>query len=237
MAKLITSRYQIHYISKDAFFYYMLAHEMARGLGPLTTSYWDGKQTVTKPVKDVLGEYYLTMNQVKADAAGLYILSYLVNSQAVTLNFTTVEKEDNPPDVIARRALYVTVVSFMLHKVRLGTVEIKSQAARVAFNYLREHKAIVLEKETILNEEEEEETIYKYGVNFAVIENVLKNFVSAILKIEATSSNSEPARAFLDKYMAVDKETLEVLANAKSVPLEIIPKFTIAETLFGKASH
>lgn len=208
---------------------------MSRGLGPLTVPIHDPStgNVVQKPIKDVLGTQYLPLEQVKADAAGLYLLVYLVNNQMLTLNFTNMGMEDNPYDVLARRCLYVTSLSYILHKSRTGS-DINSWAARVVFSFLRENKAIVLEKETRKNEEGHTFAIYKYGINFSTIEHVLKRLVGEILRIEATSTDETQARAFMQKYNVMSDEQREVLARTANIPIAIMPEFSIHEKLFGK---
>jgi hypothetical protein len=186
-------------ISFDAFFTHILAHELMHGLGPHNVEV-GGKQTA---VRLQLKELYSAIEEAKADITGLWALQYLIDKGAVDRNM--------------ERDLYTTYLVSSFRSVRFGTSEAHGKGQALQFNYLADEGGIKYD--------EKQGT---FSIDPARIKDAVRKLTGEILTVEAEGSY-EKAKAMLDKYGVIRPEMQKGLDKLGSVPVDIEPKFTLAE--------
>jgi hypothetical protein len=108
---------QLRHVTFDAFFAFVMFHEIAHGLGIKNTV--DGRGTVREALKELDGG----LEEQKADVLGLYMLTKLNERGEVQGTL-----ED----------YYVTFLAGIIRSVRWGATEAHARANMVTFNYFAE---------------------------------------------------------------------------------------------------
>lgn len=187
-------------ISFDAFFTHILAHELMHGLGPHSITV-AGKATTPRME---LKELYSALEEAKADITGLWALQYLIDKGVV-------ERE-------MERTLYVTYLASSFRSVRFGINEAHGKGQALQFNYLMDEGAIKYD--------EKAET---FAIDPARIKDAVRKLTSEILTIEAEGSYAK-AKVMLDKYGVIRPQMQKSLDRLGSVPIDIEPHFTLADS-------
>lgn len=106
IANLLISEDQLEYISFDAFFTHILAHEMLHGIGPHQI------QVNEKPtcVRDQLTDLHSAYEEAKADITGLFALQFLINRNQIV-------------DKKLEKHFYVTFLAGTFRTIRFGLNE------------------------------------------------------------------------------------------------------------------
>ena len=186
-------------ISFDAFFTHILMHELLHGLGPHNISV-DGKQTT---VRMQLKELYSAIEEAKADITGLWALQYLIDKGAI--------------DRQMEQDLYTTYLASSFRSVRFGTTEAHGKGQALQFNYLVDEGGIRFD-----------EAAGTFGIDTSRIKEAVRKLTQEILTLQAEGSY-EKAKALLDKYGVIRPEMKKALDKLGSVPVDIEPRFTLAE--------
>lgn len=118
---------QTKMISEDAFFTYVLFHELAHGLGLKNTL----KST---SIQEELQSYASTLEEIKGDVLGMYMMIQL-NEQGLL--------SDEPIDVF-----YSTMLASILRSARFGRSHDHGRANLLTFNHLYEVGAITYQTES-----------------------------------------------------------------------------------------
>lgn len=113
---------QIHHMTADAMFEFILLHEIAHGLGP---RYVHGTET---PLNLALRNLYLWIEENKADICGLHSLRYL--------------SEHGLIDVNIHNQHVVSYLGNCFRTIRFGTSEAHGKAAIVSLNFFMQQGAI-----------------------------------------------------------------------------------------------
>ncbi len=187
-------------ISFDAFFTHILAHELLHGIGPHNIAV-GGRQTT---VRMELKELYSAIEEAKADITGLWGLQYLIDKGAVD------KKLEND--------LYTTYLSSSFRSVRFGITEAHGKGQAMQFNYLLDEGGIKYDPQA-----------GTYGIDPARIKDAVRKLTTEILTLQAEGSY-EKAKAMLDKYGVIRPEMQKALDRLSGVPIDIEPKFTLAES-------
>jgi hypothetical protein len=111
-------------VSFDAYFDFVLHHELAHGLGPGKIEK-DGRQT---EVRLELAELYSTLEEAKADVLGVYDILYLIDQGVM--------------DEALLETLEPTYVAGLFRSARFGVHEAHGQGVVSQFNYLLEKGAL-----------------------------------------------------------------------------------------------
>lgn len=115
---------QVDLLDFDAYFNFILHHELSHGLGPgIITK--DGNET---EVRLELKEHYSTLEEAKADVMGVYNILALM------------DKGEMPEEL--RETLLPTYVAGLFRSVRFGLDEAHGQGVAAQFNYLLEKGAL-----------------------------------------------------------------------------------------------
>ncbi len=199
LSKLAITPEEQNQIAFEPFFTHILAHELMHGLGPHTITV-NGKQTTARQAMKELSSAF---EEAKADISGLWALQYLIDKGVVEKSF---EKQ-----------MYVTFLASAFRSVRFGLNEAHGKGIALQFNYLIDEGAFKYDKGTAT-----------FSVDFAVIKDAVRKLTGEIMTIQAEGSY-EKAKAMLDKYGIIRPEMKKVLDKMSAVPVDIAPRFPIAE--------
>ena len=108
----------------DAFFTFILMHELMHGLGPHDIQVGGERTTVRQEFQDA----YSAMEEAKADASGLWALQYLVDKGVL--------------DKKLARTMYVTFLASIFRSIRFGITEAHGRANALQLNFLLDAGAI-----------------------------------------------------------------------------------------------
>ncbi len=184
---LLESEYAEH-MSSDAFFWNIVFREVAHGLGVKETV--NGKGSV----EDALGSAALTFEEIKANAAGMLLVSKLQNRYDIRDLFT---KED------ALTTFFVSLV----RSERFGEGSALGRANIIIYNYLQEAGAF------------QRKASGQYTLDFAKMEAALSDLTALVLKTQATGDRAFAAD-FEKRYSKRSDNYNEDLMN---LGLEKIP--------------
>ncbi|HVG20343.1 MAG TPA: hypothetical protein VNI02_14930 [Blastocatellia bacterium] len=199
ISKIVLDPSQRSQISFDVFFTHILMHELLHGLGPHNISV-GGRQTT---VRMELKELYSPIEEAKADITGLWALQYLIDKGAI--------------DRGMERDLYTTYLTTSFRSVRFGITEAHGKGQALQFNYLLDEGGIKFD-----------EAAATFGIDKSRIKEAVRKLTHEILTLEAEGSY-EKAKALLDKYGMIRPEMRKALDKLGGVPVDIEPRFTLAE--------
>ena len=155
---LLESDFREH-LSKDAFFWNIVFREVAHGLGVKETV--NGKGSV----EDALGSVALTLEEIKANTAGILLVSKLQNHYDIHNLFT---RED------ALTTFFVSLV----RSERFGEGSALGRANIIIYNYLQEAGAFKRKESG------------QYTLDFSRMEAALSDLTALVLKTQATGDRA-----------------------------------------------
>ena len=185
-------------VSFDAYFNHTLFHELAHGIGPGIIRGPDGKEVDSRLL---LKETYSTIEESKADVAGLWSLLLAIDRKWVT-NVTEAQ-------------LFSTYNGLMFRSMRFGIDEAHGRGTAVQWNWLREKGAI------------EPAADGRFRTDPAKFREGLRSLANELLMIEATGDYAR-SNALLEKYGKSTPEIDAVVARLTDVPVDITPVFIAA---------
>jgi hypothetical protein len=203
ISRIVLPQPQQKYLSFDAFFTHILAHELMHGLGPHNIVV-DGKET---NVRQALRELYSAIEEAKADITGLFALQFLIDKGHL-------EKK-------MEEEMYTTYLASMFRAVRFGINEAHGKGIAIQFNYLTDEGAFLFD-----------ETAGIFGINDLKIKNAVKKLTGEILTIEAEGSYTK-ANALIEKYAIVRPLMKKGIDKLGSIPIDIEPHFTLVPKTAG----
>lgn len=196
IAELLIDDTQLKHVKfEDAFFQNVMFHEVAHGLG-VKFLVKDNKKTV----RDILGEYYSSIEEAKADIAGLYMVTQLYEMG----EFPEKDLMDN----------YVTFLAGIFRSVRFGNASAHGQANMLEFNYLQEKGAFTRNAET-----------GKYSVNFEKMKEAVSQLVNDIIIIQG-NGDKDSAKLWIDTKSNIGEELQKDLNKISDagIPKDIVFK-------------
>ena len=203
ISRIVLEPAQQHNIAFESFFTHILMHEVVHGLGPHNISTVDGFPidgitTVRLQLKDK----YSTIEEAKADVAGLWALQYLIDKGVIGRQM--------------QRTLYTTYLASMFRSVRFGITESHGRGVAMQFNYFTDEGAIKFNERT-----------GRFGIDESKIRDAVNKLARELLTIEAEGSYKK-ATAILDKYANIRPPMKSALDKLKNVPVDIEPIFPLA---------
>ena len=203
ISRLVLTPSQQNYVSFDAFFTHILAHELMHGLGPHNIMV-DRKET---NVRQELKELYSAIEEAKADMTGLFALQFLIDKGLLDKKM---EKE-----------MYTTYLASMFRSVRFGVNEAHGKGVAIQFNYLTDEGSIKIDKAD-----------GTFEIDSIKIKSAVKKLTGEILTIEAEGSHVK-AKALIEKYAIVRPMMQSGLDKLGSIPIDIEPQFTLVPKTAG----
>jgi hypothetical protein len=204
ISKVVLDPSEQSFVSFDAFFTHILAHELVHGLGPHGISI-NGRQT---NVRQELKELYSAIEEAKADITGLFALQYLIDKGLL--------------DKRMEEEMYTTFLASVFRSVRFGINEAHGKGVAIQFNYLILEGAIKID-----------ETAGTFSVDFAKIKDAVTKLAGEILTLQAEGSHTK-AKAMIDRFAIIHPAMQRALDKLGStVPVDIEPNFPLVPKVAG----
>jgi len=182
----------------DTYFTWVLMHEISHTLGPRTVT----KDGTEMTVGETLGEYYSPIEEAKADIAGLYNASYLVQQGLATGPLVS---------------YYAGYLSEALRSIRFGMGSAYGLARSAAWNVFLDQGALKLDA-----------SAERFVVDVDRMTAAIRELLVQLLVIEG-EGDTQAAAAYLGTYANVRPELKALLdKTATTVPIEFVPVRTTA---------
>ena len=186
---------QVGLISFDAYFNFVLFHELSHGLGPGIIKGPDGQKIENRLL---LKELYSFIEECKADVLGVWAVQYAIEKGLIK-EFTNEQ-------------LHATTAGMAFRSIRFGIDEAHGRGTAVQWNYYRERDAIVPGANGT------------FKVDMAKMDTAVKSLVTELLMIEATGDYAR-AKTLLDTYGVRNAEIDAVNKKLEHIPTDITPVF------------
>ena len=190
----------------DSFFTHILAHEITHGLGPHITRN-NGKEST--PRQD-LKETYATIEEAKADIAGLWALAYMMDKGQLKATLGQGEA--------AEHKLYNTFLASAFRTLHFGLTDSHARGMAIQLNYLLDKGGFVSHGDGT------------FSTDFKKIKQAVTDLNREFLTIEASGDYAR-ANGMMAKYVVIRPDVQKALDKMKAVPNDIRPSFTTATAL------
>jgi hypothetical protein len=202
IAKVVLDESARGNVDFDAFFTHILMHELVHGLGPHNVTV-DGKETT---VRQQLKETYSTIEEAKADVAGLFALQLLVDKGVI--------------DKKMEATLYDTFLASAFRSIRFGVTEAHGRGMAIQLNSLVAKGGFVARDGV-------------FSIDRAKIKQAVVELTRELLMIEA-EGNYAKAKDWCTRLGVVSPEVQKALDRLKDVPVDIEPRFTTAAEVLAR---
>ncbi|HEX7833439.1 MAG TPA: peptidase [Thermoanaerobaculia bacterium] len=182
----------------DAYFNFILFHELSHGLGPGLIKQPNGERT---DVRILLKDTYSSIEECKADVLGIYNIVYAQQNKLLT-SFT-------------EEQLYATITGLFFRSLRFGVDEAHGRGTAVQWNWLREAGAIIPNADGTFRVDNDK---FRAGI---------KSLATELLTLQATGDYAR-AQRLLTKYGVSNAEMDAVNKTLTDIPVDITPVFTAA---------
>lgn len=186
-------------VTFDAYFNFILMHEISHGLGPGFLTLPDGTRTT---VNLVLKETYSAIEECKADALGVHNTLHLIDTGFL------------PASLQAHTG--ATYLAGLFRSVRFGVGEAHGRSNIMQYNFLKEFGAVTFDPAT-----------GRFSLDDARFANGIRTLSRRLLEIQALG-NVEGARSFIARYGAMPAEVTSALGRLSHVPVDIRPAYPLA---------
>ena len=185
----------------DAYFNFVLFHELSHGVGPgLITPPGGGERT---DVRLLLKDTYSAIEECKADVLGIWNILYAMDEMFLQSPFN-------------EQQLFATYAGLHFRSMRFGIDEAHGRGTAVQWNWLREQNAIAPAADGT------------FRVDFAKMRPAIQSLATELLMIEATGDYAR-AQRLLAKYGVSTPEIESVTARLVDIPVDITPYFPAAD--------
>lgn len=189
---------QRHLMNFDAYFNFVLFHELSHGLGPGLITQPNGERT---DIRFLLKETYSSIEECKADVLGIWNILYAQKN-----NLLTSFNEEQ---------LYATTTGLFFRSLRFGVDEAHGRGTAVQWNWLRERGAIVPNADGT------------FRVDNAKFRDGIQSLATELLTLQATGDYAR-AQRLLTKYGVSTPEIESVNKRLTDIPVDITPVFPAA---------
>jgi hypothetical protein len=187
-----------HLLSFEAFFTFILMHELCHALGP---------QKITKHGRSTtprleLKEFYSTIEEAKADVCGLFALQLLIDEGVIPAEMS--------------EQMYTTFVAGIFRSTRFGLNESHGKSNAMQFNWLCDKRAVTFDTAT-----------GTFKVNVPRVRRALAKLANTLLMIEA-HGDYRAAKKLVEHYCVLRPRTKKAFDRLADVPVDIDPQFVLA---------
>jgi len=186
-------------VTFDAFFTHILMHELMHGLGPNTITVRGQKTTVRAQLKDT----YSTLEEAKADIAGLWALHMLIDDGVIDRGLAD--------------TMYTTFLASTFRSIRFGTSSAHGRGIAIQLNALLDAGAVVVNSDGT------------FRIEPSRIRAAVAALTTVIMSAQA-AGDYDKARALVARA-TVRPEVKAVLDRLADVPVDIAPRFVAADAL------
>jgi hypothetical protein len=209
IAKLVLRPEALADLDFDSFFTHILAHEITHGLGPHITKNNGKESTPRQDLKDS----YSTIEEAKADIAGLWALAYMMDKGQLKATLGQGEA--------AEHKLYNTFLASAFRTLHFGLTDSHARGMAIQLNYLLDKGGFVSHGDGT------------FSTDFKKIKQAVTDLNREFLTIEATGDYAR-ATGMMSKYVVIRPDVQKALDKMKVVPNDIRPSFSTAATLVAK---
>ncbi|KAG0232979.1 hypothetical protein BGW42_007792 [Actinomortierella wolfii] len=201
IAEQVLDQDQLGLVTFDSFFNHVLMHEVAHSNGPHFLVH-DKKATV----RSALEEYHSSMEEAKADIAGLWAIALLLKDGTL----------DGKPNAAS---YYVTFLASAFRSIRFGITEAHGLGQCMQFEFLMEQGGFEYNSNT-----------GKFRVNLDKIEDAVTALTNKIMVLQGDGDKAA-VKAFVDKYGKISPEVGKALAHLEElgIPVDVYPKYSILD--------
>jgi hypothetical protein len=189
---------QRNLMSFDAYFNFILFHELSHGLGPGLITQPNGERT---DIRFLLKETYSSIEECKADVLGIWNIVYA--------------QQNNLLSAFNEEQLYATITGLFFRSLRFGVDEAHGRGTAVQWNWLREADAIIPNSDGT------------YRVDFPKFRDGIKSLATELLTLQATGDYAR-AQRLLTKYGVSTPEIEATNKRLSDIPVDITPVFPAA---------
>ena len=187
-------------VTFEAFFTHILMHELMHGLGPGTITV-DGRRTT---VRQELRETHSTIEEAKADIAGLWALRELLDRGVV--------------DRSLERSMYTTFLASTFRSIRFGIGEAHGRGVAIQLNTFLDAGAVTVDGDG------------RFAVDHGRIRDTVAALTRELMTVQATG-DYEAAQRILETRGVVTPAVRQALDRLGHIPIDIQPRFVTAEAL------
>ncbi len=182
----------------DAYFNFVLFHELSHGLGPGLITQANGERV---DIRFLLKETYSSIEECKADVLGIWNILYAQQNQLLT----TFNEEQ----------LYATTTGLFFRSLRFGVDEAHGRGTAVQWNWLREAGGILPNGDGT------------FRVDFPKFRDGVRSLATELLMLQATGDYAR-AQRLLTKYGVSTPEIEDVNKRLADIPVDLTPVFPAA---------
>jgi hypothetical protein len=198
IANRVMEQSQRNLLNFDAYFNFVLFHELSHGLGPGMIRQPNGERT---DVRFLLKDTYSSIEECKADVLGVWNILYAMKNNLIS--------------AFNEQQLFATYAGLHFRSMRFGIDEAHGRGTAVQWNWLRERGAIKPNADGT------------FHVDFEKMHDGIQSLATELLTLQATG-DYDRAKRLLDKYGVSTPEIESVTARLKDIPVDITPVFTAA---------
>ena len=189
---------QRNLLNFDAYFNFVLFHELSHGLGPGLIKQPNGERT---DVRFLLKDTYSAIEECKADVLGVWNILYAMDNNLLH-SFSPAQ-------------LFATYAALHFRSLRFGIDEAHGRGTAVQWNWLREQGAIVPKGDGT------------FTVDMTKMYPGIKSLANELLMLQATGDYAR-AQRLLTKYGVSTPEIESVTKRLTDIPVDITPVFPAA---------
>lgn len=189
---------QRNLLNFDAYFNFVLFHELSHGLGPGLIKQPNGERT---DVRFLLKDTYSAIEECKADVLGVWNILYAIDQKLLS--------------AFNEQQLYATYAGLHFRSMRFGLDEAHGRGTAVQWNWLREKGAIMPKGDGT------------FTVDFTKMRSGIESLANELLMLQATGDYAR-AQRLLTKYGVSTPEIESVTAKLTDIPVDITPVFPAA---------
>jgi hypothetical protein len=189
---------QRNLLNFDAYFNFVLFHELSHGLGPGLITQPNGERV---DVRFLLKDTYSAIEECKADVLGVWNILYAIDNN-LHMTFTPAQ-------------LFATYAGLHFRSMRFGIDEAHGRGTAVQWNWLREQGAIVPKSDGT------------FTVDMTKMYPAIKSLATELLMLQATGDYAR-AQRLLTKYGVSTPEIESVTKRLTDIPVDITPVFPAA---------
>jgi hypothetical protein len=189
---------QRNLLNFDAYFNFVLFHELSHGLGPGLIKQPNGERV---DVRFLLKDTYSAIEECKADVLGVWNILYAIDQKLLS--------------AFNEQQLYATYAGLHFRSMRFGIDEAHGRGTAVQWNWLREKGAIMPKGDGT------------FTVDFPKMRSGIELLANELLMLQATGDYAR-AQRLLAKYGVSTPEIESVTAKLTDIPVDITPVFPAA---------
>ena len=191
-------------VSFEAFFTHILMHELMHGLGPGTITVDDRRTTVRQELR----ETHSTIEEAKADVAGLWALRELIDRGVV--------------DRSLERSMYTTFLASTFRSIRFGVDTAHGRGVAIQLNTFLDAGAVTVDADG------------RFAVDHGRIRDAVTALARELMTVQATGDFAA-AQRILETRGVVTPVVRQALDRLGHVSIDIQPRFVTAAGLAAAA--